>query len=123
VRRVLVAVGVAATLVSGAAGVALGQPEGGRANVAISLVDAPDPVLTGGSVTYTATVQNAGPHRVDEAKVLLLFPQAASVDAVRANGWHCGPPAASVVCITRPHASRYASSACDHGSGFSANVM
>ena len=97
-RRVLVAVGVAATLVSGAAGVALGQPEGGRANVAISLVDAPDPVLTGGSVTYTATVQNAGPHRVDEAKVLLLFPQAASVDAVRANGWHCGPPAASVVC-------------------------
>jgi uncharacterized repeat protein (TIGR01451 family) len=97
VRRALVAAVAACALASGAA-VALGQPEGGRADLSITLADSPDPVLTGGSVTYTAMVANAGPHRVDGAKVVLRFPQAASVDVVLTSGWRCGLPAAIVVC-------------------------
>jgi uncharacterized repeat protein (TIGR01451 family) len=65
------------------------------ADVAVTVSDAPDPVAVQGDITYTVTVNNAGP--ADAATLALTLPVPASTTFVSATapaGWTCTTPMA-----------------------------
>ncbi len=65
------------------------------ANLGVSLTDAPDPVVAGESVTYTATVTNAGPDKATATAVTFQFSGGGSY-ASGSPG--CSAAAATVTC-------------------------
>lgn len=67
---------------------------GPAADMSITLVDAPDPVATGASLTYTVTVTNNGPDTATSVAWGDTLPAATSfVSLSAAAGWSCTTPA------------------------------
>ena len=64
----------------------------------LAIVDSPDPVSTGGQLTYTVTATNGGPSAVANATV--TFPLATNTSFVSATGtgWTCSFTAPNVTC-------------------------
>ena len=68
------------------------------ADLAIALVDAPDPVTAGTSLSYTATVTNAGPSDAQNVTISLPLPAGTSfISAAPSAGGSCNA-ASPVVC-------------------------
>jgi uncharacterized repeat protein (TIGR01451 family) len=65
-----------------------------RADVTIEKTDQPDPLSSGGSVTYTITVRNIGPQQADDVTIVDTLPVSATFVSASAE---CGAPVAGVV--------------------------
>ncbi len=84
---------------------------GDDADLAISMIDVPDPVNAGGELTYVINVANFGPDTATEIEVVLDLPPELSFDghvtsmnekhlgAVRGGTWACAPSASTVTCV------------------------
>lgn len=70
------------------------------ANLAIAIADAPDPVLSGGVITYTVSVSNAGPSTASSVTVTDTIPMGTSFMAASGTGWSCGFASGDVTCTT-----------------------
>ncbi len=64
----------------------------------LAIVDAPDPVSTGGLLTYTVTVTNGGPSAVAEARVTFPLATNTSFSSASGTGWTCAFAAPNVTC-------------------------
>lgn len=95
-RILLLAVLGVVALASGAAHAA---PN--RADLAVALADAPDPVAEDATLTYTVTVTNAGPRDATTTLLTLDLPQGTSFVAAAGTGWSCSEAALVVTC-SRP---------------------
>jgi uncharacterized repeat protein (TIGR01451 family) len=65
-----------------------------RADLTIDKTDLPDPVSSGGAVTYTITAVNIGPQQADDVTITDTLPVSATFVSASAE---CGPPVAGVV--------------------------
>jgi len=64
------------------------------ADLAMTLVDTPDPVVAGGALTYTATVTNAGPSTTADVSFDDTLPSGTTfVSLAVPAGWSCTTPA------------------------------
>jgi hypothetical protein len=64
------------------------------ADLSASITDTPDPVLPGGTITYTVTLTNSGPSNADNAGFSLPLPAGTTFDSLTAPaGWTCTTPA------------------------------
>jgi uncharacterized repeat protein (TIGR01451 family) len=62
------------------------------ADLSISKIDAPDPVLAGSNITYSITVTNAGPDAASNVTVSDTTPAGTTfVSVAAAAGWTCSP--------------------------------
>ena len=71
---------------------------GGIADLSISKSDSPDPVVPGGSVTYTVTVTNLGPAAASDVVVSDPLPPGTSYVSAGGTGWSCGLASGTVTC-------------------------
>ncbi|MBN1208544.1 MAG: tandem-95 repeat protein, partial [Myxococcaceae bacterium] len=74
-----------------------------RADLAVSLSDAPDPVLEDGTLTYAVNVNNLGPSTATSLTATLNLPAGTTFVSGTGTGWTCGH-AGGVVTCTRPSA-------------------
>src|SRR5262249_49578354 len=65
---------------------------------AIALTDAPDPVTTGGVLTYTITVGNAGPSAATGVIVTDVLPVGVRFSSANGPGWGCNASGGALVC-------------------------
>jgi uncharacterized repeat protein (TIGR01451 family) len=72
-----------------------------QANLTSALTDAPDPVVRGGLLTYTVSVQNAGPSTAAAVTLTHTLPLGVAFVGASGTGWTCGYAASTVTC-TRP---------------------
>jgi uncharacterized repeat protein (TIGR01451 family) len=76
------------------------------ADLAIALTGAPDPVLAGGQVVYTATVVNHGPSPATNVTVVDLLPAGLRFASARTTQGVCSESSGTVTCslgtLTRP---------------------
>ena len=63
------------------------------ASLSLSIADAPDPVVSGATLTYTATVANAGPAAAPEVFVQAETPPGTHFASATASQGSCGGPA------------------------------
>ncbi|MBL8113437.1 MAG: VCBS repeat-containing protein, partial [Acidobacteria bacterium] len=75
------------------------------ANLGVTLTDSPDPVLVGGSITYTATITNAGPDTATGVTLTQLKPAGATLVSAISSQGACTPVPASVTCALGPIAN------------------
>ena len=68
------------------------------ADLSITKVDSPDPVLTGGTLTYTLTVSNAGPVAAGPTRVTDTLPAGVSYGSAVGTGWSCVQSTGTVTC-------------------------
>ncbi len=68
------------------------------ADLAVTLVDAPDPVDEGGALTYTITVDNNGPSDAAALTVTQALPAASTFTSAAGAGWTCGEAGGTVTC-------------------------
>lgn len=62
------------------------------ADTTVQITDSPDPVVSGGVVTYTITAVNNGPHAAPDAVLTITGHSGATFDSMTAPaGWTCGP--------------------------------
>jgi uncharacterized repeat protein (TIGR01451 family) len=66
----------------------------GSADLAVSLGATPNPVGANKTLTYTATVRNAGPAAAQDVRLTDVLPSTASFIEVKAAGFSCQTPAA-----------------------------
>jgi large repetitive protein len=67
----------------------------------VSAVDAPDPVVPGGTLTYTVTLRNNGPDPATNGGINVSFPLAVTYqNTVAPAGFTCGAFGANVSCTT-----------------------
>src|SRR5439155_17156559 len=61
------------------------------ADLSVSVVDSPDPVAAGGTVTYTITVRNNGPNAATNVAMTTIAPQDTGGPSIPAppTGWTC----------------------------------
>ena len=71
------------------------------ADLAITLTDAPDPITTGGALTYTVAISNAGPQAATTVSTTFGVPVGATFVSATGTGWACANAAGFVTC-TRP---------------------
>ena len=71
------------------------------ADLAITKSDSPDPVLAGGTLSYTLTVTNNGTHAALDVTVTDTLPAGFAFGTASGTGWTCDQ-AAGVVTCTRP---------------------
>ncbi len=76
---------------------ALTLDEIGKSDVAVTLTDAPDPVAVGGTLTYTATVANTGPHAATDVVLTDPIPSGATLVSTTASQGSCAS-GATVTC-------------------------
>jgi uncharacterized repeat protein (TIGR01451 family) len=76
-------------------GFTVSQPQ---ADVAITKLDAPDPVYVGGNVTYTIVVTNAGPGTATAAVVTDVLPAATTFVSANSSQGTCVNNAGTVTC-------------------------
>jgi hypothetical protein len=74
------------------------------ADLTVALTDAPDPVDRGGTLTYGATVTNAGPGGATNVTATVGLPAGAVFVGAAGTGWTCGELGGTVTC-TRPSLS------------------
>lgn len=61
------------------------------ADTTVQIADSPDPVVSGGVVTYTITAVNHGPHAAPDAVLTITGHSGATFDSMTAPaGWTCG---------------------------------
>ena len=77
----------------------------GTADLSITKLASPDPVLTGGTLTYTLTVSNAGPDASGTLTVVDTLPSGVSYVSATGTGWSCVQSTGTVTC-TPHHAGR-----------------
>ncbi|HUQ39858.1 MAG TPA: hypothetical protein VM030_06855, partial [Acidimicrobiales bacterium] len=78
------------------------------ADLAITKLDSPDPVLAGGQIAYAITATNNGPSDAPAATVTDVLPTGTTFVSLDATGWACTQPAvgsAGTVSCTRALAS------------------
>ncbi len=67
---------------------------GSAADISVTKVDTPDPVLAGSNLTYTITVGNAGPSNAPTASLTDTLPSGTTfVSLSSPGGWSCTTPA------------------------------
>src|SRR3989442_1494243 len=66
------------------------------ANLSITKSDSPDPVLAGGTLTYTLSVSNAGPRTAPHVSVTGALPAGVTFQSASGTGWTCSGTNASV---------------------------
>ncbi len=65
---------------------------GATADLSVSKVDSPDPVVAGSNITYTISVTNAGPDAASNTSLSDTTPAGTTfVSVTPAAGWTCGP--------------------------------
>jgi uncharacterized repeat protein (TIGR01451 family) len=74
---------------------AVGYPE---ADLAIAKYDSADPVLSGGTLTYTLVVTNAGPQSAGVVTVTDTLPPSFKVDSISGKDWSCNHNPGTVRC-------------------------
>jgi len=63
------------------------------ADLSVSKVDSPDPVVAGSNITYTITVTNAGPNAASNTSLSDATPAGTTfVSVTPGAGWTCSPP-------------------------------
>lgn len=68
------------------------------ADLAVTLTDSPDPIAVGGTLTYTATVSNAGPATAGGVSLSLPLPAGLTALAAQAGQGSCAIQAGTVTC-------------------------
>lgn len=68
------------------------------ADLAITQVDFPDPVVVGGALSYTLNVFNAGPDDATTVTVVDTLPVGVTFVSATGTGWACGEAAGLVTC-------------------------
>jgi len=68
------------------------------ADLAITVVDSPDPVIAGATLTYTVSATNLGPSTAADVTVVDTLPAGTTFIDVNATGWTCSETAGSVTC-------------------------
>ncbi|HEU0008859.1 MAG TPA: S8 family serine peptidase [Verrucomicrobiae bacterium] len=74
------------------------DPLNPNADLAVSIVDSPDPVMLGSNVTYTVTVTNAGPEVGLGVQLSTTLPAGMSFVSVAAQQGSCSNNLGSVLC-------------------------
>jgi uncharacterized repeat protein (TIGR01451 family) len=69
-------------------------------DLSISKLDSPDPVATGGALTYTITVSNAGPAAACLVTVTDALPAGVSFVSASGTGWNCSQSSGVVTCTS-----------------------
>ncbi|HLB38251.1 MAG TPA: choice-of-anchor Q domain-containing protein [Gemmatimonadales bacterium] len=72
-----------------------------QADVSVALIDAPDPVVGLGTLTYTIDVASGGPSSASAVSVVHTLPAGATFSSLTAVGWSCSAGTGTVTC-TRP---------------------
>lgn len=68
-------------------------------DLAVSVVDSPDPVASGGAITYAITITNAtGPQTAPDAVVTLTLPAGSAFSGSAGAGWTCSASGGVVTC-------------------------
>ena len=69
------------------------------ADLAITVVDSPDPVNAGGALTYTVTATNLGPSTAANVTMTDVIPATATFDQfITTTGWTCAEAAGTITC-------------------------
>ena len=68
----------------------------GRADLAVSITDIPDPVASGQRLSYTITVNNLGPNVANDVSITTSHPANTTLASVTSNGSKCTAPAAGL---------------------------
>ena len=71
------------------------------ADLSVTLIDAPDPVVGLGNLIYIVTAANAGPSDASLLSVTQTLPAGSTFSSLTAVGWSCGTGVGTVTC-TRP---------------------
>ena len=71
----------------------VGVPDPDEANLSVTLTDAPDPVNVGDTITYTATVSNAGPDAADNVDLNIPLPAEVAFASITSGTATCTTPA------------------------------
>ena len=69
-----------------------------EADLSVQLTDAPDPVKSGSTLTYTIVVTNAGPSAADGVTVVDNLPASATFKSVTSSLGSCARAGATVRC-------------------------
>jgi uncharacterized repeat protein (TIGR01451 family) len=70
------------------------------AELSIAVGSSPDPVGSGGTLTYTVDISNAGPQAGPDGIVTLTLPSNSSFVSGNGVGWTCAPGVGTVTCTT-----------------------
>lgn len=70
----------------------IGADEASQADLSVTKVDTPDPVTAGTNLTYTLTVNNAGPDIAHDASLSDPLPAGTTFVSLVASGWGCTTP-------------------------------
>lgn len=91
-----------ARIIGGTVDIGADESTGGApapsADLAITMTDAPDPVLTGGRLTYSITVSNTGPDAAAAVSVTDALPAGVSFVSATPSQGSCSQAAGSVTC-------------------------
>lgn len=71
------------------------------ANLTISKADAPDPVTVGGTLTYTVSINNAGPATATAITMTDTLPAGVTFVGAAGAGWNCSQATGLITC-TQP---------------------
>jgi uncharacterized repeat protein (TIGR01451 family) len=80
------------------AAVVYAPADGGVADLAISKVDAPDPIFVGGTLTYTIQVANLGPQSAGKVKVSDRLPGSVEFVSAAASSGTCDRKGKKITC-------------------------
>lgn len=70
----------------------------GQADLAIEKSASPSPVLTGGTLTYTLSIENLGPNTATGVTVTDTLPGGVTYQTASGTGWTCGESGGVVTC-------------------------
>lgn len=70
------------------------------ADLSVGVVDSADPVTTGGALTYTVTVNNAGPSQANNVSVVSQLPSGVTFQSASGINWTCSAVGQQVTCTT-----------------------
>ena len=70
----------------------------GLADLSLTKTDSPDPVTTGGTLTYTIAVNNAGPNDASAVKVEDTLPAGTTFVSATGTNWNCNHLSGTVTC-------------------------
>ena len=70
----------------------------GLADLSLTKTDSPDPVTTGGTLTYTIAVNNAGPNDASAVKVEDTLPAGTTFVSATGTNWTCNHLSGTVTC-------------------------
>src|SRR5205823_926472 len=70
----------------------------GLADLSITKTDSPDPILPGGTLTYTIGVHNGGPDDASAVKVVDTLPAGTTFVSATGSNWSCTNSSGTVTC-------------------------